>query len=281
MNYKYRPVLFFGTTYLITWICWSGTALLSHLGIRPVLGGVLMLIGLLSPCMVAITLMGLSKNKLLLQDFKERLLNFRLIQFRFLPIIFFFLPLVMVISIYISVFFGFSLNQLQLTSNFDIMKGQPWISLLIPIIAPALEELGWSGYGIDSLKSRFKLFYGTLLFGILWSIWHLPLFFVKGYYHYQLMDQSIFLVLNFFLSVLPLTFLTNWIYYWNGRSIIAAILFHIVVVVSSEVFMVDNWTKCIVTILITMVAFIVVWKERKRFFGEVEEQKSPTITSYE
>ena len=281
MNYKYRPVLFFGTTYLITWICWSGTALLSHLGIRPVLGGVLMLIGLLSPCMVALTLMGLSKNKLLLKDFKERLLNFRLIQLEFLPIIFLFLPLVMVISIYISVFFGFSINQLQLTSNFDIMKGQPWISLLIPILAPALEELGWSGYGIDSLKSRFKLFYGTLLFGILWSIWHLPLFFVKGYYHYQLMDQSIFLVLNFFLSVLPLTFLTNWIYYWNGRSIIAAILFHIVVVVSSEVFMVDNWTKFIVTILITMVAFIVVWKERKRFFGEVEEQKSPTVTSYE
>ena len=281
MNYKYRPVLFFGTTYLITWICWSGTALLSHLGIRPVLGGVLMLIGLLSPCMVALTLMGLSKNKLLLKDFKERLLNFRLIQLEFLPIIFLFLPLVMVISIYISIFFGFSLNQLQLTSNFDIMKGQPWISLLIPILAPALEELGWSGYGIDSLKSRFILFYGTLLFGILWSIWHLPLFFVKGYYHYQLMDQSIFLVVNFFLSVLPLTFLTNWIYYWNGRSIIAAILFHIVVVVSSEVFMVDNWTKCIVTILITMVAFIVVWKERKRFFGEVEEQKSPTITSYE
>lgn len=281
MNYKYRPVLFFGTTYLFTWICWSGTALLSHFGIRPVLGGVLMLIGLLSPCMVALTLMGLSKNKLLLKDFKERLLNFRLIQLEFLPIIFLFLPLVMVISIYISIFFGFSLNQLQLTSNFDIMKGQPWISLLIPILAPALEELGWSGYGIDSLKSRFKLFYGTLLFGILWSIWHLPLFFVKGYYHYQLMDQSIFLVVNFFLSVLPLTFLTNWIYYWNGRSIIAAILFHIVVVVSSEVFMVDNWTKCIVTILITMVAFIVVWKERKRFFGEVEEQKSPTVTSYE
>jgi membrane protease YdiL (CAAX protease family) len=51
------------------------------------------------------------------------------------------------------------------------------------VYAPAVEELGWRGYGMDSLRSCFSLFTASLYFALLWALWHLPLFFINNYYH--------------------------------------------------------------------------------------------------
>ena len=152
------------------------------------------------------------------------------------------------------------------------MDGRPLVSLLIPFLAPALEELGWSGYGIDSLRSRFNLFTTSALFGLAWSLWHLPLFFINGYYHYNILNENIVYALNFFVSVIPMTFITNWLYFKNNRSIIVAIVFHVVVVISSEIFMVTNQTKCLVTVLITLFTVELLIRDKDFFFGKKAEK---------
>ncbi len=70
------------------------------------------------------------------------------------------------------------------------MEGQFFISLLIMFLAPTVEEFGWRGYGVDSLRSKFNLFKTTMLFALLWSSWHLPLFFVNGYYQNELWNTN-------------------------------------------------------------------------------------------
>ena len=272
-QYQYKPGLFFGLTFALTWICWCGAAYLSHQTGTELTAGALMGLGLLGPLAACLALVFSSKNPQLKKDFLNKLLNPTLIKPVYLPLVFLFLPLVMVLAIILSTPFGQSLDQLRLTSDISIMDGRPLMSLLIPFLAPALEELGWSGYGIDSLRSRFNLFKTSAVFGLAWSLWHLPLFFINGYYHYNILNENIIYALNFFISVIPLTFITNWLYFKNNRSIIVAIIFHVVVVMSSEIFMVTNQTKCLVTVIISLFTIDLLIRDKDFFFGD--RTKSP------
>ncbi len=57
----------------------------------------------------------------------------------------------------------------------------PLIFLQILFIGGALgEEFGWRGFALDRLFKLYSQFTATLILGIIWSIWHLPLFFMDG-----------------------------------------------------------------------------------------------------
>ena len=46
---------------------------------------------------------------------------------------------------------------------------------------PLGEEPGWRGYALPRLESAFGPVRGSLLLGLLWTGWHLPLFFYPGW----------------------------------------------------------------------------------------------------
>lgn len=52
-------------------------------------------------------------------------------------------------------------------------EGGRWV--VIPIIAIA-EEVGWRGYALPRLKARQGAFAGSVTLGVLWALWHIPMF---------------------------------------------------------------------------------------------------------
>jgi uncharacterized protein len=54
------------------------------------------------------------------------------------------------------------------------------ISLPLLIIGGGLEELGWRGILQPKLEKAINYLPSVLIVGITWSIWHLPLWFIKG-----------------------------------------------------------------------------------------------------
>ena len=48
------------------------------------------------------------------------------------------------------------------------------------------EEIGWRGYALPKLLSCHKALTSSLLLGLLWGVWHLPLFWMKGNFHREI-----------------------------------------------------------------------------------------------
>jgi hypothetical protein len=83
------------------------------------------------------------------------------------------------------------------------------------------EEFGWS-YLSDKLDERLPIGWATLLLGVIWSCWHIPLFFIV----YPGLSQHFTPFYIFLISTTSLRFLLSWTYHRSGRNILSNIIFH-------------------------------------------------------
>jgi membrane protease YdiL (CAAX protease family) len=84
--------------------------------------------------------------------------------------------------------------------------------------AAAGEELGYTGYAVDPLQSRWNALTAGLIAGSIWAIWHLPSM-IK-------MDQTPMLMVNGFIVTVAFRVLYVWLYNNTGKSVFAVILLH-------------------------------------------------------
>jgi membrane protease YdiL (CAAX protease family) len=85
---------------------------------------------------------------------------------------------------------------------------------------PASEEAGWRGFVLPRLQTRFNALVSSLLLGVIWTFWHLPLFYLAGTAQTG-MPMPIFLLLTATLAV----YLT-WLYNNTRGSLIVCVLAH-------------------------------------------------------
>ncbi|MTI81454.1 MAG: CPBP family intramembrane metalloprotease [Firmicutes bacterium] len=266
LNYRYNTKVYFGMTFLVTYALWFVGAYLSHQDNKSGLYMVFMFLGLMTPFLISIVMITTSKNSELKMDFINRLFNLRLIELKMLPAFLLIMPLSVLASIALSLPFGGSISQFQFAEGFSFSTGIVPVLLLL-ILAASLEELGWRGYAFDSLQSRYNLFAASIIFSVLWSLWHLPLIFVNNSYQYEVFHQNIWFGVNFFVSIIPMGVIISWICIKNRKSVIAAILFHFIVNMSQELLAMSQTTKCIETVVLTIVATVIVVLDKKMFFS--------------
>ncbi len=266
-SYTYRPRLYFFLIFLITYVLWFAGAYVSFQPDENGLYMLLMLPGLLAPFLVSIAMTLGPRRSDLRRDLVNRLVNLRLIQPRMLPPFLLIMPLAVVASILISLPFGGSISQFQFADEFSFSTGFVPV-LLILLLAAGFEELGWRGYAFDSLHSRYSYFKASIVFSVLWSLWHLPLAFVNNSYQYEIINQNIWFGVNFFVSIIPMGVIISWICIKNGKSIPAAILFHFLINLSQEALNMTQTTKCIETVVLFVVAAVIVALDRRMFFSK-------------
>jgi membrane protease YdiL (CAAX protease family) len=265
-RYK-RPALFFILSTLIPWVFWFVAGEVSW--ITPYqekylqFASLLACIGLFAPLGVAYWMT--YKDRKLQRDIWKRFFNFKDVK----PVYAFLTCLIMPVSIMlaqaISLLFGYSSQQFIITGDFTFSSGIFPVWFLL-ILAPVIEELAWHSYGTDSLRSKFNLFNTSLIFGVVWGVWHVPLSSIRDYYQSNLVNEGLIYGLNFLISIIPFVLLMNWLYYKTGRNIIVAIVFHITAGLFNELFAPHPDTKVIQTVLLCILATIVVLKDKKFFF---------------
>ena len=265
-NYKYKPIFYFSMTFLVTYALWFAGAYVSFQDDKNGLYTLLMLPGLMTPFLISLVMVFASKNSDLKKDFVNRLINPRLIQPKMLPAFVLIMPLSVLSSIFLSLLFGGSISQFQLAEGFSFSGFVPALSILV--LAAGFEELGWRGYAFDSLQSRYTFFTASIIFSILWSLWHFPLIFVNNSYQYEIFHENIWFGVNFFVSIIPMGVIISWICIKNRKSIIAAILFHFIINISQEMLEMTQITKCIETVVLIVVAAVIIAIDKEMFFSK-------------
>jgi uncharacterized protein len=82
------------------------------------------------------------------------------------------------------------------------------------------EETGWRGFALPRLQRRIGPLGASVLLGLIWGVWHLPLFLVPGSFH-QTIPFALFILQDVALAVV-MTWLSN----HTGGSLVPAHLFH-------------------------------------------------------
>ena len=260
-KYRYRPIRFYLLVFGLTWLFWFLSIAIKDNDMA--MG--LMTLGLFVPAVTAVFTVICSKSRALKRDLKNKIVGF----YRIKPgivlgsIVLF--GAIVAVSILLSTLFGESLDQFSFTGGFPFsLRGMS--GLLIILLASVIEEVGWRGYGEDSIAEYCSWFRESILFGCIWALWHLPLFFIEGTYQAGLVQLGTGHAINFLLSVVPLGFITTWVYVKNNRSMLACIIFHLFVNFSQEKIAMTPETKCVQTAVIVLAAVIIVLTNRKMFF---------------
>ncbi len=126
------------------------------------------------------------------------------------------------------------LNILVLPGGISIVRHQllmpiyPVSFILALFLGGALfEEPGWRGFALPRLQQRFGPLWGTLVLGVLWGFWHLPLYFVPGFNGAGTDFVGIIIPFGeFIISALAMSVLFTWVFNNTRGSLLLAILLH-------------------------------------------------------
>jgi len=273
---KYRhPVLFYFLATAIPWTFWIAAAHLSHITptnqVLATAVGVLGVAGLLGPTVVAFWMIWPHVD--LRSDLMRRIVGLKGVR----PIYLFLTCFLMFGSILlaqaISLLFGYGAEQFTLSERSSFSAGifPGWFLLFL---APLVEELAWHSYGTDCLRQRMSLLGASLLFGVFWVIWHMPLSLIKDYYHSNVAESGLLHSLNFAVSLIPYVILMNWLYYKSNRSILVVVVFHITAGLFNEVLATHPDSKIIQTGLLLVLAIVVVARDRNFFLRRAYREES-------
>ena len=235
------------------------------MGIEHPLAAVLRILGGFGPPIAGILLTYLTTDRDGWRDYWRRVIDFKRISPIWYAVIFLGLPLLTILAMLLSkdpstsspTVFEHAIHLLE-----NPLALIPFL-LATLVIGPIPEELGWRGYAQDSLQRRFNALTSSLILGVLWALWHLPLYFIAGTFQYSLgFGSGLFWLMM--VSMLPQSVLFTWIYNNTQRSILSAILFHFVINFSGEFFSPAPTARAYQTAMLVLAAILVViiWRPK-------------------
>ena len=102
------------------------------------------------------------------------------------------------------------------------------IGLLVFFFLALFEEVGWMGYAFNPMEDRWNALIASIVLGLIWSAWHLPIYIAGP-------ESSVWVAGQFFTLVIARVLIV-WIFNNTAKSIFAAILFHAIYNVCTMVF---------------------------------------------
>jgi membrane protease YdiL (CAAX protease family) len=160
---------FFVVTYLVTWSSWLAASSIPAAGPR----GLLFFFGVFAPGFVALWLTARATGRSGVAALLRRLFDWQV------PARWY----VFAVSYIAVVKLTVALVIRAATGAWPRFGQEPWYLMLAATVGSTLvggqagEETGWRGYALPRLAARFGLGGGSVLLGVLWAGWHLPLFF--------------------------------------------------------------------------------------------------------
>lgn len=222
----WRKWLFFILALGWSWLFWIPLIFLK-LVFNTMPGIILYIIGGLGPVFSAIYLVRITKQKDEQREFWRRVVDFKRVPWRWLFASLFIPPLIAIFSVLVSMLFSTEYTNWQ-PMWLLIQNPVMFIFFLVStlLFGPLPEEIGWRGYGLESLQTKYPAIKSSLIVGFFWISWHIPLFLTKdsGFAAvYPLFSLGFWL---WTVSLLSISIIMTWIFNHTEKSTLTAILFH-------------------------------------------------------
>jgi len=157
---------------------------------------------------------------------------------------------------------------------FPIIKEQPLSIVLVFVYlmfleGPFGEEFGWRGFALNKMLGILNPIKASLILGFIWTIWHLPSFFITGTIQNDLAKNGLLIAfLIYLIYTLSLSLFITIVFIKTNRSVFAAILFHTVANFSHGLITIisEPISAMIFIILLVVSVCLFVWIQRKTFF---------------
>lgn len=212
-------LLFFLLTFLVAWLFFiTGAWLLPDTGSSSpqasLVASLFFLIGAISPGLVAIVLTakkdGVEGVKLLVGRISRVQVNFKWYLFA--------IVYMSMIKLTAALIFRFSYGHWPEfgTTPWYVMLGAIAVSMWVQ----AGEEIGWRGYALPLMTQKFGLAGSSIILGIIWASWHIPLFYIQAS---DTFNQSFPLYL---MQVTALSVAMAWLFWKTNGSLLLVMILH-------------------------------------------------------
>ncbi len=219
--------LFFVVTFVLSWLLWSPFVLsgfkIIHLSesISSLMTLAVML-GAFAPMISAMILIGQKDGKSGIKAFFRNAFSFRI------------KPIYYLVSVLIPVLITAVAHYFVNIVGIDVLPDNlfpenltiPVIVLVIPyfililIAGGGQEEFGWRGYAQQPLQERFGILGGSIILGLIWGLWHLPLWFMPGEGH------AYYSFFAFLIYTVSTSIIIGWLYNASGKKLVVALIIH-------------------------------------------------------
>ncbi|HKW40735.1 MAG TPA: CPBP family intramembrane glutamic endopeptidase [Gemmatimonadales bacterium] len=204
-------VAFFLVTYAVTWTLWIAA---SAAPLSGALRELLFLPGTVAPALVALRFTARWEGPAATQALVGRLFAWR-VQARWYGFAVGYLAVIKMTA---------AIAQRLVTGAWPGVEAVSWwlLAAAIPLstLVQAGEEIGWRGYALPRLAARLGLARASVVLGVIWGSWHLPLFFIPGT---DVTGQSFPVYL---LSVSAVSVALAWLYGHTNGSLLLVMLMH-------------------------------------------------------
>jgi membrane protease YdiL (CAAX protease family) len=100
--------------------------------------------------------------------------------------------------------------------------------LMLTVFAGIGEEFGWRGFAMPRLQARYNALVSTIITGVLWGLWHIPLFLLEGTTQYEWrMDAGLIpAVLMYTVFTIAWSIQYTWVFNNTKGSVLLAAVLH-------------------------------------------------------
>jgi membrane protease YdiL (CAAX protease family) len=210
---RHPLISFFVLTYAVAWLLWAPLVIFSDSMPGPV-AFVLRMLGTLVPSVLGLLFVGLLRGRSGVLTLLRRLIRGRIRLRWYMAALG--LTMLAPLAVGLSILMGGSTPVVENT-----ILGVLFLFAFMIFPGSALgEELGWRGFALPRMQARNSALKASLIIGVLWGSWHLPLWLLGRE------SNPISLFAPFVVAVIATSVICTWLYNNTGGSLLIIVLYH-------------------------------------------------------
>ncbi len=224
---RYPLISYFTLTTLISWAIWTPIVIQYHrnpfpisFADTPVYLILLAFLGFFGPTFAALILSGLEDGR---EGIKELLSGWKLWRVGLLWYLAFFLSQLAIEYLATQLYIGYANTTPQI--DWGNLAGFLPTFLRSAILGGAIaEETGWRGYALPRLQENHSALRASVIIGLIWGVWHLPISLVPGANFPVELNPTLFIIFVF--NAVFISIVMTWLFNNTRGSIFICYLYH-------------------------------------------------------